>query len=570
MRVFFLLIVTILNLSIQAQDKVLVPYRSGDLFGLSDLDGKVKLKPNYDYVEPIGEGYFKFSNYETIIDTVRYYDGRIELNEKRITRAGVLRGTKLVIDETEHRHFSVVPGAMLIGSWESYISKNSNFYTLEGRKLLNENVEKFRLMGPGFEAHRGGGSAFLSIVAEHYDKTVSILVFDVKNQVMIEPVLDHVKDFNLDRNSSSDNTLVCTYTDADYNYYHSRIYYDPQLGYYVRAPYSERRNDYEYQAEDMYYGGDVEMVEMEVEEVPVMVTEEMPKPKAPESFHAAPAPPVAPVHFIKLSNAEIKCGLDTIHILADEKIDLADRYSDHQRHPLIISKGEKRGLIFSSTERGELLYDSLRYIKNQYGIFTSSHNFLYLAGIKDQESGQWAFGLLDGKGDELIPLMYEYLTPNLPVIYIAEDEQRNNDHFGFRQPYTYSDDIKQLLTLYQEGIFLAKKNGKFGVIDSGNKIILPFEYEMLWENDLSFLKTMKVEDDFYVYQKADSYGAFKLNSKKEISMETGPVFPDVPVYVYRNYGNIQGFDLYNLATAKDLYLYLGGNNGKIYRRPSRK
>ena len=562
----------LLTVTCVAQEEILVPFRNADKFGLSNLKGKVRLKPNFDYVEPIGHGFFKYSNYEMVPDTVNYYDGRVVIEEKKVTKSGVIKGREVLILETEHRYFSVVPGAMLVGSWESYISKNSNFYSLDGRKLLNENVEKFRMMGPDYASGRISESDFLTIVAEHYNETVNILVFDVKNQVMIEPVLDHVKDFQLDRNASFDNNMVCTYTDEDYNYYHSRIYYDPQLGYYVRAPYSQRSRDYEYPADDMgYYGSGDEIVEMEVEYEPAMEAPEMPETNRSERFNSTPVPPPPPPKiqhdFIQVSQNEVRYGNDTIRAEIDEVFQFTDRYTSRQRNPLILQEGEKMRLVFSDTERDATSYDSLRYIKNQYGIFKSSHNFFYLAGNKNESTGQWYFGLLDQKGEILIPLIYQYLTPNLLINYIAENEKRNNDHFGFRQPYTYSDDKNQLLTLYQEGIFTAKIGDKCGVIDASNKTILPFEYDNLWENDLSFLKTFKVDDDFYVYQKGHRYGVFRLNSKKEKTLDTGAIFPEIPVYVYRNYAGIEGFDLYNLGRAKDLFFCLAGGNGEVYFRP---
>lgn len=545
-----------------SQKEILVPFRVGDSFGLSNLDGKLKLKPQFDYIQPIGNGYFKYSNYKKVPDTTRYYNGRVEIKEKTITSSGLLLNTKAIIENSDHQHFSYSPEGIIIGSQESYVSKNSNFYTLKGKKLLSENVKKFRLMGR--ENRRDEPSKYISIFAEHFDNSVSIYLFDKEKQKLVEPLLDHVKNFELDRNSSSDDYFVCTYTDKEDSYLQMMIFYDDELKRFNKEAFQKntRTNNQERISDDLYESGSDNYIVAE----PNFPHEVGEPPQETRSEPIQREKPKPIVYFYKLDKGFVKYGNDTLILKQGEKVSFADVYSKTQKQPLIVEKDGKLGLIYSDSSRSELTFDSLRYIKNQYGIFTYNSTYIFLVGQKNQNTSQWSFGILDEFGKEIIPMMYESLQPNLPEIFIDNDDEPGQGNFDFRQPYTYSKDNKKPLTLQRQGILTAQLNGKYGLINLKNTLVMPFEYDFIWENGLDFLNTMRIEDEFYVYQKDNHYGVFKLNSKQEKSEDTGAIFPNIPVFNYRNYGNVNGFDLYNVAIPSNLYYYLVGSNGKVYRK----
>ncbi|MEX1189969.1 MAG: WG repeat-containing protein [Bacteroidia bacterium] len=546
-----------------AQKDALIPFRDGNLFGLANIDGKLKLNAEYDLIQPIGNGYFKYSNTFKVDDTIRYYDGRIELKEKIITTSGLLQGTKVIIENSNHNHFTYSDQGIIIGSQESYVSKNSNFYTLKGEKLLTENVMKFRFLG--YENFDAEANNYITIFAEHFDKSVSVLLFDKVNQEMMPPLLDHVTDFELDRENSSENYFVCLYTDKEYSYHRDAILFDNELKQFIIKPASkmnESFRDNNIVEEGMYEGasGDYVVEAPEIMNEPRVVTNDN------QEFLTQREKPKPIVYFYKLNKGFTAYGKDTIKLNEGEAVSFADAYSKSQKQPLIVSKEGKYGLIFSDSLRSELKYDSLRYIKNQFGIFSSNHTFIYLAGNKNEKTGKYLFGIFDEKGKEIIPMMYENLQPNLLNIYIEKDEKTGQESFDFRQPYSYSKTSSESLKLQNEGILSAQLNGKFGVIDLENKTVMPFEYDFIWENGLNFLNTMQIEDKFSVYQKGNLYGVFKINSKHEKIEDTGLIFPNIPVFKYPKYNNISGFDLYNVAIAENLYYYLVGSNGKVYRK----
>lgn len=554
---FFIFSFTIFS---HAQEMVLIPYRVGNKWGLSDVKGKIKVKAQYDRVEPIGAGYFKYTFHQIVSDTIRHYGGHTEIKEKTLKTTGILKGSKVLIAPTSHRHFTYAPDGILIGSEESYISKNSNFYTLNGEKLLPENVEKFRFIG-----NDHGPSPFLSIFMEHYDDTYSLMVFDTQLQKWDTTLFNRVRDLNFDRNASTESTLVCTYTDAQYEYHEMRIYFDPISTRPTLEPHTYQ-NKISYRDEITTYDGNSYGTGNHFDnvEVPIMVeqSEEEYQEVVPTTQTKKELPKPIP-YFVKINDSITQYDMKVIPLAADEKLFFPDYYTTTMRESLLFKKGNRSGLQFTDSLRSEALYDSLRYVKNQYGIFTSSHNFLYLAG-KKLANGNWQMGVLDAKGNIIIPIQYESVSPNLPVSSYDRDDQTQKGIFKFQQPYIYHDDPVQLFTLYSEGLWLAKQNGFYGIINSTNEVIMPFAYDRIWKNNISFLLTVRVEEDFYVYQKGNLYGTFLWDATGKKIKDTGAVFPKIPVFMYRDYMGIEGLDLYNLGDETDLFFCLANSDGTIY------
>lgn len=544
-----------------AQKNVFVPYRVGNLYGLSDVKGNLKYKPQHDIIEPIGNGYFKFVSYQKVQDTVHYYGGHFTIKENIKPISGVLQGNKVIIDKTNHRHFTYLEEGLLIGSEESYISKNSNFYTLTGEKLLAENAEKFRILELYNRAENSSKQPALAILVEHFDHSVSLLQFSTERQKLLEPLLDRVTDFKIDAKASNESYFVCSYSDTQSRYNQVSIHYDNVKKHYVIEPYSSQRKQLNATSDlekRVYMGQDdydikrlgTSTISIETQSTPSL-QEKHPKPV---------------YYFVKDNNNLIQYGAKAVQIAADEKVIFAEQHIKTQREPLIFIKGKQKGLILSESERSELMYDSLQFIRNQSRVMPHDHSYIYLAGKKNEATGKWLFGILGNDGKELVPIVYESLVPNLLESHYNNDMATQKGYFEYRQPYTYSSDKNQLLKLYSNGFFMAKQNGKQGLINLVNEVIMPFEYDLLWKNGLNFMKTAKISDEFNVYQKGDRYGVFLINAKGEKTLDTGLIFPKMPVYVYQDYMGIKGFDLYNLADADNLSFCLAGSNGKVYYR----
>jgi hypothetical protein len=567
-KLFHASLVLVISLSLPifgfAQKDILVPYRLGEKFGISDLKGKILLKPQFDLIEPIGGGYFKYSNHKIFMDSATDYYGKTKVRERVESVRGLLKGNNVIIRNSEHRHFTYVENALLIGSQESYVSTNSNFYTLNGKRLLNENVERFRILANhAYEYSHNEDAPFITLYVEHYDRKTSLLIFDVVNQKLIEPLLNRVSELTLDRDESTESYLVCSYYDDNFQHYKDRIYYNDSLKRHVKEPYTSRRTP----AYDCYYGGNVEEGEAEVPfDAPEgMITGGYGTGTGSVSEGAIeyvlPDAPAVPVRkktfsFQKVNDTVVKYGEASITLPQGQKILFGDKYSSSQRQPLIYTDGSKYGLLFSDSVRSELEYDTLRYIKH-------NSRYLYLTGKKTLENNKWKMGVLNESGEVFIPLMYEQVIPGILELEYSREDSPDKSAFYLKQTNSYNKDKNQPLSMYGAS-FTVSQNGKMGLVDFSNKTLLPIEYDSLWKNGLSFLTTLRADDDFYVYKKDGKYGLFNLNYKNEIRFETQAVFPMIPVCRYRNYAGIKDFDLIQLATEQSLYFCYAGSDGTIY------
>ncbi len=466
------------------QKDVLVPYRVGEKFGLSDLKGKVKLKPQYDLVEPIGGGYFKYSNYTISIDTIKYYNGKIKVSKHKQSTVGVLKGKRAIINNSDHKHFTLIDKALLVGSQESYVSKNSNFYNLNGERLLKENVDKFRILATdeyGIRNH--SDTLFITLFIEHYDNRKSVLIFDVINQKMIEPLLDRVNELTLDREESSESHLVFSYYDNDYQYFKERIYFNDSLKRHVKEPYtSQKRYGY-----DRYYGDDFLLAPEPPGDVGTISESGAGgggyAAEGSDRYTSAKSTPSPPIkrnyYFQKVNDSLVKYGDVSLTVSSGQKIVFGDSYSSTQRQPLIYTDGKKNGLLYSDSLRSELEYDSLRYIRY-------NSNFLYLAGKKENLSNQWKIGVLNEKGEVIIPLMYSQLTPGILELAYEREDSEKNSAFYLRQQHSYNKDKNQPLSM-SGSCFTVSQNGKMGLVDFSNQVLLPIEYDSIWKMDCPFL-----------------------------------------------------------------------------------
>lgn len=94
--------------------------------GISNLKGKMVVKAEYDYVEPMGDNLFKFSNYKVTVDTIRYGRDQWKLQRTTTTTSGVISGTKVIIPESEVANYVLTSGGFIVGAKSRY-SKDGAF-----------------------------------------------------------------------------------------------------------------------------------------------------------------------------------------------------------------------------------------------------------------------------------------------------------------------------------------------------------------------------------------------------------------------------------------------------------
>jgi hypothetical protein len=191
----------------------------------------------------------------------------------------------------------------------------------------------------------------------------------------------------------------------------------------------------------------------------------------------------------------------------------------------VFLKDKKYGLYFSENKRSNEIFDSLIYLRNQYIDFDNPIGSMYMAGIKDASTGKWRFGLLNEKGIQIVPILFDYIGFDFDELGYESNDEGKGGKYTFKKQTIYKVDQNLCLKTYHQGIFVVKKDGKFGLINKQNIILLQIEYDQIWKNEINFMEKYSLNDKLYGYRKGNSYGAFFLDRKMGIKKNTGLVFP---------------------------------------------
>ncbi|MEZ4798212.1 MAG: hypothetical protein R2809_00245 [Flavobacteriales bacterium] len=147
MKHAIVLLYSLFSISLFAQKQdVLVPYRVGEKMGISNLKGKMVVKAAYDYVEPMGDNLFKFSNYKVTVDTIRYGRDQWKLQRTTTTTSGVISGTKVIIPESEVANYVLTSGGFIVGAKSRYSKDGALFFNKNGERIVHDKVLSFRFV----------------------------------------------------------------------------------------------------------------------------------------------------------------------------------------------------------------------------------------------------------------------------------------------------------------------------------------------------------------------------------------------------------------------------------------
>ena len=538
---------------VTAQNATLVPFKVGNLLGLSDINGRMILSARYSNIEPIGKGVFKFVS-------VSPAKNKIGSDQQMKPKTGVLLGTRELISNSEHNHFTYIEQGIIVGSENSYTSQNSNFYSLNGEKLLPENVANFKMI---VSPNAKPNDCKIAILAKHKVGGVSIFIFDTKKQKFLAPLIDNVSNFKIEENAS-DHSFVCSYIDKNNSYMRDVIYYDEASGEHLRKPYTTVHQSENAQDEEESYlmadpNGGEEILDDGGMDMSIPMSEA--EPGYSDNNGKLPS------YFERVNVQTIQFGGKEVKIAGNEKVYFASPYNhSYQTVPIIFYNGEQYGLLLSDNLRSDEMYDTLIYLHNQYTDNDNPVVFNYLAGKKDL-NGKWLYGILHEDGKPIIPLQYDNISISFKEMGYEQNQDDEPGKFVLNEQNLYKVNANLCLENYLMGMYIVQKNGKYGILNAKNKLLLPIEHDQLWRNKINFFSTYHIGDNLYCYQKEQKYGAFILQSGKGIYKNTGAIFPKIPLFVYENYMGQEGLDIYNLADESNLFFCLASNKGITYYKP---
>lgn len=151
------------------------------------------------------------------------------------------------------------------------------------------------------------------------------------------------------------------------------------------------------------------------------------------------------------------------------------------------------GKSFLYDSNGELLsYDKINFLSNDRFVVVSEGNY----------------GIVDKSGNIIVPIIYDFIHPELlnkKLVVVVKHNKLglldvNSNKVVIPMDYDTTitvDDFEMMGTRY--GGYRLKKNGKWGIVDINNKIIVPFKYDGLFGSGDGFIQ----DNEIFVVPSAD-------------------------------------------------------------------
>jgi len=539
-----LILVLLVNLSSYSQ-KIIIPYRVGDKFGLSDKDGKLMVDPIYDEMELLTANYFKYAL----------------KNNKSTPHYGVFKNDKLIIKEQTYPNYFVYKDEFIVGSKNPMRPEYCNIFNMRGEQVFKHEVKSIYVNDHRDLAnfYRDKGFTFISYFESSVNKKYNIILFDKKTQQLGQEILKDIKNYRIDKTKSDHTHLYCTYFDAKGVHQNSIITYDENTKKFVvndiKTIQKKEMNEYgspNAGAYDVVYDDDYNIEEEEEEEVEEQVTSRNRKKSA--------------YYKIKIKDN------DTTLFFDDKQIKLKNMYlfslrrnrysipaTQYQLHPVIYKKKKKFGII-SNTNKIKAKYDSILYIRDGARNLPN-RKFYYLVGKK--KKGTWKFGIIDQNNNITIPLIYNEINTNIPLIGYGYKEGRIFKINNFSSLEKQKNEIRY----NTKNCLYVKKDGKYGIINTKNETIIPIEYDGIYENDFWVRSQIRNKDkDYLIFEKESKFGFEKRKIVyKTPNFKPQLLFPELPVAIYTDYRNEKGFTLVQLESPKEFFCFANAD-GTIYYR----
>ncbi len=132
--------------------------------------------------------------------------------------------------------------------------------------------------------------------------------------------------------------------------------------------------------------------------------------------------------------------------------------------------------------------------------------------------GKWGF--IDTRGKVVIPIQYDRIDGNFEGDSYASvtlnKKQTIIDKTGTTISFSTCDELQG--TFYKTKLAVAKKGGKYGMVDKTGKVVIPFEYDMLFSESEGFMAAQKNglwgfidEKNTWVIQPQFKFGGFFEN-----------------------------------------------------------
>ncbi|UUC44483.1 WG repeat-containing protein [Flavobacterium cerinum] len=550
---------------------VTVPYRIGNVFGISDYNGKLIRKKTYDkinYNRKMPKGYFTFSDKDQKGIT---FNGKTLVSGPDYGEFGVEKN-KFIVAEIRSKHSE---GELKFKNKTDFVNYQNRrdggyaLFNLKGENLYPDNFKKLQPVDTtGVSSKDPKRSRYALLAATTFDKRYSLVVYDCDKQKISDWLLKDYYKVNLERDSyvpgksislkaakeqqDAATAMQIYYRDGKFAIRPLTTEYSPN-GKEAR----EGRYDTEYGSGSRLGRGTEVTNEVPLPPAygnvkqPMEADSDIPKEKVVKKYLNHAFEIKDGKLFLVERNTAVKESQTTAFLMPPtpagknysfESIkygyDVVDTNEKriNQKNLIRFKSGDQYGMLISQELIIPAQYDSIVPLR----IYDSGRgNPLYfIVATKDNMSQKLNFGLIDINGKPIIPIQYEELDP-----YVLK----------------YSGDRE--LTDYNKN-WRFKKNGKYGVMKPLGEIVLPAEYDEIEMNKKDFWYH---QDDFLSLKKEGLYGLIIDKNFKEQNI-IPPVFPYKVGFFDRNYQKQDGLYLFGLLDSEGKFMCYARKDGFLYQK----
>lgn len=506
-----LIILLLFVQNIWAQE-VLIPFRIGNKFGLSDIDGNLKLNANYDHINISSNfptGYFEFEK-----------DGK----------KGLLKNSKEIISDCkcDYSEYYISQNEYILGHFEKSNASFKSFFSINGINLYPQNFYQLDFVCELGKSNKlKDKSKYILFMSTDFQLKKAIFVFDIDKQLITSWIttnnddIDYIKEdsyikivSHINNNSKNyyvelKNNLISVSQKPLKNKTLTNDIANIEVSEDFSSGYSSSSTSNQDFVENGFF-----MTRFYLEDDKLFFEKKD--------------------RTLKTVKSEI--NIRTENIVAIENFDyyISDKKSGiafNINNVVHFKDKNKYGVMILDTLSIKPVYDKI----NDVGFITKEKNLgrVFLVKIDNKE------GIIDLNGNELIPVIYKKIEVNT-----INNDIKNNLHITGN---SYCKVITQ--------------ESKIGYLTYNNDVILEPIYDEVYTN--RFTKYCNYGNcNFYVLKKDSKYGLISDLETKKIFVKT--LFNKQIGFYISNYQNNKKLNLVGLIDSNNNLFCLAKENGFLY------
>lgn len=552
----FSLIALLLSASFIAHSQDLrIPYLVGDKYGLSDSNGTLKVEAAFDKIEFMDSNnhYFEYFNYN--------YDSTVSRAEQYdLTHSGVIWNDQILIRNEIYSSYIIYENEELIVGKRG--GNTCMFFNLKGERLFYNPVKEADFNYKNEVRNLNGMDSNLTLISvfkkhPEWHASFSLAVYNKEQQKLTEWLIEGAYNFNY-LGKIDPLAYHVRYTTLE-GLQDRKLAYDAENRRFVLSELTEveknNSSDREEERHNYYPISNGQSISVGVPKPPQRV----PNPTAAERM-------VEVTKFEQRRDGWYVNDEKTAPIEGATYIN--KNASRRQTEPVIYALNGKYGLLTGASTAIDAKYDSLFYVQAPYPESTTLGS-LYLVGNHDEMNNSWKYGIINHLEEEILPIEFDCLLPFIPTLswdYLEEHQGEPLNFFNVepkKGELAFSRKTPKNAYFVDRRGMLGIKDGKVGVLTIDNKIVLPFEYDCLFYNQLGQIPLSRFENDFLIVGKNNKYGIAETFPFTENSIQNQFLFPYIPIGYYPNFGGTAGFKLFKLFTPDGNFVY-ANEKGKVY------